>query len=91
MGDLTFLVDDGIPEDKEIAWAVRRICLNCLDGSSGMRAEHLRQWMITATRDNSPGANNWLKVVSIMQAEFHDGMLAEECTWQTVVLIPKGK
>ena len=26
-----------------------------------------------------------------MQAEFQDGTLAEELTWQTVILIPKGK
>ena len=25
-----------------------------------------------------------------MQAAFRDGTLAEECTWHTVVLIPKG-
>ena len=26
-----------------------------------------------------------------MHAAFRDGTLAEECTWQTVILIPKGK
>ena len=47
--------------------------------------------MIDATRDDSPDATNWLKVFAIMQAAFRDGTLAEECTWKTVILIPKGK
>ena len=54
-----------------------------------MLAEHLRQWLIAATRDDAPDANNWLKVVAIVQAAYHDGTLAEECTQQTVILIPK--
>ena len=30
-------------------------------------------------------------MVEITQAEFREGMMVEEATWQTVVLIPKGK
>ena len=56
-----------------------------------MRAEHLRQWLIAATQDNSPYATNWQKVVAIVQVALCDGTLAGECTCQTVVLIPKGK
>ena len=33
---------------------------------------------------------NWEKVVDLAQAEFGEGRLAEESTWQEVVLIPKG-
>ena len=54
-----------------------------------MREEHLLQWLIAATRDDAPDATNWLKVVAIMQAAYRDGTLAEECTQQTVLLIPK--
>ena len=54
-----------------------------------MQAEHLRQWLITATRDDAPDTTNWMKVVAIVQAAYRDGTLAEECTQQTVVLIPK--
>ena len=56
-----------------------------------MRAEHLRQWLIAATQENSPDATNWMKVVAIVKAVFQDGTLAEECTWQKVFLILKGK
>ena len=43
----------------------------------------------TATEEE--GDDLWGKVVELTQTEFRDGNLAEEATWQTVVLIPKGK
>ena len=70
---------------------MRRLFLNRSRGPSVIRAEHLRQWLIAATRDNTPDATNWQKIVTIVQAEFSDGTLDKECMWQTVVLIPKGK
>ena len=54
-----------------------------------MLAEHLHQWLIAATRDDAPDATNWLKVITIVQAAYYDGTLAEEFTHQTVVLITK--
>ena len=54
-----------------------------------MQAEHLRQWLIAATQDDATDANNWLKVVAIVQAAYRDGTLAKEYMQQTVVLIPK--
>ena len=44
VGEPTFplLVDDSIPEDEDIAWTVRRLCLNRSCGPSVMQAEHLR-------------------------------------------------
>ena len=36
VGDLPLLVNDDIPEDEEIAWAVHMICLNRFGGPSGM-------------------------------------------------------
>ena len=34
---------------------------------------------------------HWEKVVALVRADFGEGQLAEEATWQAVVLIPKGK
>ena len=34
---------------------------------------------------------NWARVVELVQTVFRDGDLAEEATWQAVVLTPKGK
>ena len=84
-------MDDSIPQDEEIAWAVRRLQLSRSGGPSVIRVEHLRQWIIVATRDDLPDAKNWLKVVAIVQAAFQDGTLAKECMWHAVVLIMKGK
>ena len=33
----------------------------------------------------------WGKVVELTQTAFREGNLAKEATWQTVVMIPKGK
>ena len=74
---LCFLVDESILEDEEITWAVRRILLKCPGSPSGMRVEHLRQWLIAATQDDSPDATNCLKVVAIVQEAFCDGILAK--------------
>ena len=93
MGDtpFPFSLDDSVPEKEEISWAVCRLRLNRSGGLSGMRVEHLRQWLIIATQDNSPDATNCLKVVPIVQAEFQDGTLAKGCMWQTVALVKKGR
>ena len=32
---------------------------------------------------------HWKKVVALLQTAFHEGHLAEEATWQVVVMIPK--
>ena len=70
---------------------MHRLCLNLSVSPSVMRAEHLQHWLHEATRYNTPDSTNWKKVVSIVQAEFRNGTLAEESTWQTVVLISRGK
>ena len=53
-----------------------------------------------ATKDGGGGEHgelrtedeeNWEQVVELVQTAFRDGDLAEETTWQAVVLIPKGK
>ena len=67
-----------IPEDEDIDWSVRRICLNRTGGTSQMREEHLRQWLIAATWDGLPDATNWLKVVAILHSVFQDSTLSEE-------------
>ena len=34
---------------------------------------------------------HWEKVVDLVRADFWGGCMVEEATWQSVVLIPKGK
>ena len=68
VGNLPFLVDDDISEDEEITWALCRLCLNRFGGPSGIRSEHLIQWLISDTRYDSYYATNWHKAVAIVQA-----------------------
>ena len=75
--DLPFLVDYDIPEDEEIPWEVRRLGLNLSGSPSVIRAEYLRQWLITATQDDSPDVTNFLNCVAIVKAAFREGTLAE--------------
>ena len=69
-----------------------------------MRAEHLKGWLTAENRGKlaeekeeekteaeEEDGDLWEKVVEIMQMAFREGELTEEATWQTVVLIPKGK
>ena len=101
-----FEVEDGVPYEGEIDWAVKRLHNNRAGGASRMRAEDLKEWLATARRGEKgetadkegrgregtrEGAENWARVVELVQMAFKDGYLAEEATWQVVVLIPKGK
>ena len=45
----------------------------------------------TAAAQEGKELENWTRVVDLVQAAFQEGKLAEEATWQAVVLIPKGK
>ena len=42
------------------------------------------------TRKQRMDTANWYWVVEIIQAEFRDGRLLEECMFQTVVILPNG-
>ena len=84
-----FMLEYSIPKEEEIAWAVCRLRLNLSGNPSGMRAEDLRQWLISADWDNKPDATKW-KIFSIIKTAFWDGTLAKDFMWKTVVLIPKG-
>ena len=71
-----------------------------------MRTEHLKGWLAAARRgekgetaekegggreDTREGAEKWARVVELVKTDFRDRDLAEEATWQAVVLFPKGK
>ena len=45
----------------------------------------------TSAAQSEKEAYNWTMVVDLVQLAFREGKLAEEATWQAVVLIPKGK
>ena len=104
-------MEDGVPSEAEVEWAVKRLRNNRAAGPSRIRAEDLKGWLAAARRGekeqearNKDGGDregeqeaqteaegHWGRVVEIIQTAFRDGELAEEVTWQAVVLIPKGK
>ena len=97
-------VDDLVPMEDEIEAAVKKLWRNRLGGPSRIRAEHVKGCLAAAKRGGmveekgkaktateEEGEDLWGKVVELTQTAFRDGNLAEEATWQTVVLIPKGK
>ena len=45
----------------------------------------------TSAEQSETEADNWTMVVDLVQSAFRGGNLAEESTWQAVVLITKGK
>ena len=80
MGMTPLPIEESFPKCKEIAWVVRSLCLNRWGGPSGMRAEHLYQWLQEATREEDPETTHWQKVVVIVQAAFRNGTLANDST-----------
>ena len=53
-----FLVDNLVPLEVEMEWAVRRLCSYRSDGPSKMHAEHQWGWLASATREDKPNATN---------------------------------
>ena len=97
-------IDDSVPTEDEILEAVKKLRRNRSGEASGIRAEHLKGWLVAAkrrqmaeekgeekTEAEEEGGDLWGKVVEITQTAFWEGKLAEEAAWQTVVLIPKGR
>ena len=97
-------IDDSVPTEDEVEAAVKKLRQNRSGGPSRIRAEHVKGWLAAARRGGmaeekgkaktateEEGEDLWGKVVELTQTAFRDGNLAEEATWQTVVMIPKGK
>ena len=68
-----------------------------------MRGEHMKRWLAAArrvTKDETAAgeestepmeASNWERVFALVQTVFSEGRLAEDNTWQAVVLILRGE
>ena len=80
-----FEVEDGVPDEGEIEWAVKRLRNNRAGGPLRMRADHLKGWLAAARiwekgksadkegggrEDKQEGAENWARVVELAQTTF---------------------
>ena len=85
-----FDIDDVVPEPSEIMEAVRRLRKGKAPGPSKVRAEHFKEWVEEATRDENPYQGNWDRVVALVQSCFQEQSVPTQMSWSTVVLLPKG-
>ena len=46
----TFPLENSVPTEDKIEWAVKLLRNPCSGGPSGMRAEHLKRWMALARK-----------------------------------------
>ena len=55
-----------------------------------MREDHIWAWIQVATWEDLWDPSQWNMAVGLIEAAFRKGHLADYCTWQTIILIPKG-
>jgi hypothetical protein len=86
-----YTVNDDIPNHHEVATAVRGLRNGKTPGTSGLRAEHLKELLRQAERDDATPAETqgWEQVCNIIQQIFETGEIPEEMTWSILVLIRK--
>ena len=85
-----FDIDDVVPEPSEIMEAVRRLRNGKAPGPSKVRAEHFKEWVEEATREENPYQGNCDRVVELVQCCFQERQVPTQMSWSTVVLLPKG-
>ena len=82
-----------VPTEDEIEEAVKKMRRNRSGGMSGMRAEHLKGWLVASkrgkratekgeenTEGEEEGVPHWENLVELVQMTFQEGELAEEAT-----------
>ena len=71
-----FLVEESIPNEEEVVWAINCLRRNRARDPYGIRAEHLRSWMRVYMREESTDPDNWEKVAGLINDAFHEVHLA---------------
>jgi Reverse transcriptase (RNA-dependent DNA polymerase) len=84
-----FDISDAVPSEGEIAAAVRRLHRGKAPGPSTMRVDHFKEWYAAAVRENNPDRTRWDALVELVQHCYSSGILPQEATWMTIVLLPK--
>jgi hypothetical protein len=86
-----FSISDDIPDNYEIATAIRQLKNGRAPGPSGLRAEHLKILLQRAEKDNAIPEDRigWEHVCHTVKQIFETGQIPEEMTWSILVLIPK--
>ena len=85
-----FDVPDTVPNEAEIAEAVRRLRRGKAPGPSGLTADQLKDWLVAAEREENPDPKYWNILVQLVQQVFDTGELPEDMARSTMILLPKG-
>ena len=84
-----FDVADDVPSEEEIASIVRKFKQGKAPGPSGIRTDHLKDWLKAASWLDEPDPSHWNALVALVQHVFATGEVSTQMTWATVVLLPK--
>ncbi len=88
-------VPDKPPTDPEIREVVAKLRNGCTAGATGMKAEHLKEWLCSIGREeaeeSTEGAGDcWRLFVSLVQATWESGTVPTQMSWMVIVLLLKG-
>jgi hypothetical protein len=82
-------VVDEIPTDEEIRAAVSRLRRSKSPGPSGIRTDHLKDWLAAAEARENPDTTRWDLLVRLLQHVYATGNIPTSLTYAVVVLLPK--
>jgi hypothetical protein len=85
-----FDVDGDVPLEGDIADTVRHMRNDKAPGPSGIRVEHLKEWLVISERERDPDRSKWNKFFELIQHVFRYGDLTTDLSWSVLVFIPKG-
>ena len=92
-----FAIDDSVPKEPEIRAVVKELRNGRAGGASGIKAEHIKQWLHDMEREEEQGTaghgnigNNWQLFVELIQIVWAEGEIPQQMAWMTIVLLPKG-
>ncbi len=84
-GMVTYAIPDGIPDEDEIATAVRMLRSGQAAGASGMSTEDIKRWHTERADNPKP----WRLTIRLVQQAFETGVVPTKACANTLVLIPK--
>jgi hypothetical protein len=91
-------INDDVPLDGEIWLAAGELSNGQAAGTSGMRAEHIKEWLRGIKREEDPAGqggvpsdgDNWRLFLRLIQAAWTNGIVPHQLLWIIVILTPKG-
>jgi hypothetical protein len=90
-------IDDDVLSNGELRDVVSKLTNGQVAGASGMRAEHIKEWLRDVQWEEVPkgqgaegAGDSWCLFVGLVQAAWTHGVIPCQLLWIIVVLIPKG-